>query len=59
MFDIDMAMEKDSAARDEGVLSLSCSEVELKGGTELITKGPLVILSETSVGNGAAAAAIY
>ena len=59
VFDIDMAMEKDSAARDEGVLSLSCSEVELKGGTELITKGPLVILSETSVGNGAAAAAIY
>lgn len=59
VFELDMENDQEFSDYGDSRLLLNCTEVDLKGGTEIITKGPLTVLSSTPVGRGMAAAAIY
>lgn len=45
--------------RGDDRLTLNCTDVNLKGGTELITSDSFTVLSSTSMGNGMAAVAAF
>lgn len=58
VYEIQMGQDRTAREPGENILSLEGTEVDLKGGTDLLTSGSLTVLSSTSVGNGMAAAAI-
>lgn len=58
VYEIQMGQDRTAREPGENILSLEGTEVDLKGGTDLLTSGSLTVLSATSVGNGMAAAAI-
>ena len=58
-FELDMEGSQEPSEYGDSQIVLMCSEVDLKGGTEIMTKGPLAVISSTPVGRGMAAAAIY
>ena len=59
VYEIQMGQDRTAREPGENILSLEGTEVDLKGGTDLLTSGSLTVLSATSVGNGMAAAAIF
>lgn len=59
VYEIQMGQDRTAREPGENILSLEGTEVDLKGGTDLLTSGSLTVLSSTSVGNGMAAAAIF
>ena len=58
-FELDMESSQESSEYGDSRIVLNCTEVDLKGSTEVMTKGPMEIISSTPVGRGMAAAAIY
>lgn len=59
VFELDMTDSQEYPEHGTGSLFLNCLEVDLKGGTEIISQGPVTVLSGASVGQGIAAAAVY
>lgn len=52
VYEIQMGQDRTAREPGENILSLEGTEVDLKGGTDLLTSGSLTVLSATSVGNG-------
>ena len=59
VYEIQMGQDRTAREPGENILSLEGTDVDLKGGTDLLTSGSLTVLSATSVGHGMAAAAIF
>ena len=51
VYEIQMGQDRTAREPGENILSLEGTEVDLKGGTDLLTSGSLTVLSSTSVGN--------
>lgn len=58
-YDLHMGADRGTKERGDDSLTLNCTEVDLKGGTDLITSDSFTVLSSTSMGNGMAAAATF
>ena len=58
-YEISMGSERGVKERGDDRLTLNCTDVNLKGGTELITSDSFTVLSSTSMGNGMAAVAAF
>ena len=58
-YEISMGSERGVKERGDDRLTLDCTDVNLKGGTELITSDSFTVLSSTSMGNGMAAVAAF
>ena len=54
-----MGADRGIKDRVDDELILNCTEVDLKGGTDLLTSDSFTVLSSTTMGNGMAAAAIF
>ncbi len=58
-YNLQMGPDRGPKERGGDSLTLNCTEVDLKGGTDLITSDSFIVLSSTSMGNGMAAVATF
>lgn len=59
LYHLHMGADRGIKDRVDDELILNCTEVNLKGGTDLLTSDSFTVLSSTTMGNGMAAAAIF